>query len=974
MIAKKMLTRFSALLALLLIMHGLAMGQKTYTYQSFPNDPLNARIYTLDNGLKVYLSVYDEEPRIQTYVAVRVGSKNDPAETTGLAHYFEHLMFKGTSTFGTLDWEKEKPLLDQIEALFEVYRKETDPAVRTALYRQIDSISYIASTLAIPNEYDRLMTAIGSTGTNAGTSNDYTIYMENIPANQLQNWAMIQAERFNDPVLRLFHTELETVYEEKNMSLTNDMRQASEALYHGLFPNHPYGLQTTLGEAEHLKNPSLINIKNFFKQYYVPNNMAVVMSGDFDPDEAIQVIDQYFGQLKPSPVPEPNFGPQPEITQPIIKEVIGLQAENVQIGWRFEGINSDQRPYLNMISMILSNGRAGLIDQNLNKQQATLGAGADVRSMTDYSAFTMSGRNKRGQSLDEVKDLLFEQLELLKKGEFPDWLMEAAINNLKLQEMRRTENSRARAMTMAMSFLNGQPYEETITYLDRLGQITKDDVVAFANQHLRNDNYVVVYKRQGQPTNLEQVEKPAITPIHINRDAESPLLQQVKATQVEAIEPVFLDYQKDITRGQTRNNVEVLYAKNNANPTFTLTYHWEMGSYHDKYLPYAGNFINFLGTDKYSAEDIGNEFYKLACTFNVMVGNEETRITISGLSENMEAAMELFEELIFNARADEDALARYIENAKKSRQDSKANQGSNFSALVNYAIYGPENPSTYTLTDAELDAMTSAQLIKKLQDLWSMQHRVVFFGPQSLNEVTSLVQEHHKTPANLQAIPAGTRFEPRETAQNKVYFAHYDANQSYLQTVSKGIQYDPAMLPLIAMYNGYFGGGMNAIVFQELREKRGLAYTARSNYSAPSWPNENYINNSFIATQNDKVIDAFSAFNELFNEMPVSESSFRLAQEQLISNIRTQRIRDAGVIWNYLNAQRMGHTQDPRILLYNELPKLTLEDVKAFNQKYIKDQPKTYVILGDENNVDFAEVERLFGPVTKLTKEDLFIF
>lgn len=974
MMAKKMLTRFSALLALLLIMHGLAMGQKTYTYQSFPNDPLNARIYTLDNGLKVYLSVYDEEPRIQTYVAVRVGSKNDPAETTGLAHYFEHLMFKGTSTFGTLDWEKEKPLLDQIEALFEVYRKETDPAVRTALYRQIDSISYIASTLAIPNEYDRLMTAIGSTGTNAGTSNDYTIYMENIPANQLQNWAMIQAERFNDPVLRLFHTELETVYEEKNMSLTNDMRQASEALYHGLFPNHPYGLQTTLGEAEHLKNPSLINIKNFFKQYYVPNNMAVVMSGDFDPDEAIQVIDQYFGQLKPSPVPEPNFGPQPEITQPIIKEVIGLQAENVQIGWRFEGINSDQRPYLNMISMILSNGRAGLIDQNLNKQQATLGAGADVRSMTDYSAFTMSGRNKRGQSLDEVKDLLFEQLELLKKGEFPDWLMEAAINNLKLQEMRRTENSRARAMTMAMSFLNGQPYEETITYLDRLGQITKDDVVAFANQHLRNDNYVVVYKRQGQPTNLEQVEKPAITPIHINRDAESPLLQQVKATQVEAIEPVFLDYQKDITRGQTRNNVEVLYAKNNANPTFTLTYHWEMGSYHDKYLPYAGNFINFLGTDKYSAEDIGNEFYKLACTFNVMVGNEETRITISGLSENMEAAMELFEELIFNARADEDALARYIENAKKSRQDSKANQGSNFSALVNYAIYGPENPSTYTLTDAELDAMTSAQLIKKLQDLWSMQHRVVFFGPQSLNEVTSLVQEHHKTPANLQAIPAGTRFEPRETAQNKVYFAHYDANQSYLQTVSKGIQYDPAMLPLIAMYNGYFGGGMNAIVFQELREKRGLAYTARSNYSAPSWPNENYINNSFIATQNDKVIDAFSAFNELFNEMPVSESSFRLAQEQLISNIRTQRIRDAGVIWNYLNAQRMGHTQDPRILLYNELPKLTLEDVKAFNQKYIKDQPKTYVILGDENNVDFAEVERLFGPVTKLTKEDLFIF
>jgi predicted Zn-dependent peptidase len=239
MMAKNMLMRLSTLFALLLMVQGFVFGQKTYTYESFPNDPLNARIYTLDNGLKVYLSVFQEEPRIQTYVAVRAGGKNDPAETTGLAHYFEHLMFKGTSTFGTLDWEKEKTLLDQIENLFEVYRKETDQAVRTALYRQIDSISYIASTLAIPNEYDRLMTAIGSTGTNAGTSNDYTIYMENIPANQLRNWARIQAERFDDPVLRLFHTELETVYEEKNMSLTNDMRQASEALYQGPVPQSP---------------------------------------------------------------------------------------------------------------------------------------------------------------------------------------------------------------------------------------------------------------------------------------------------------------------------------------------------------------------------------------------------------------------------------------------------------------------------------------------------------------------------------------------------------------------------------------------------------------------------------------------------------------------------------------------------------------------------------------------------------------
>ncbi len=134
------------------------------------------------------------------------------------------------------------------------------------------------------------------------------------------------------------------------------------------------------------------------------------------------------------------------------------------------------------------------------------------------------------------------------------------------------------------------------------------------------------------------------------------------------------------------------------------------------------------------------------------------------------------------------------------------------------------------------------------------------------------------------------------------------------------------------------------------------------------------MNTSFIATQNDKVADAFNAFNELFDDMPMSETAFRLAQEQIISNIRTQRIRDAGVIWNYLSAQRMGRNYDLRETLYYEIPAMTLEQVQQFNLNYIKDKPKTYVILGNENIVDFDEIEKLFGPVTRLTKDDLFVF
>lgn len=347
-----------------LIMVMAACGNTpVYQYESVPGDPMNARIYTLDNGLKVYMTVNKEQPRIQTYIAVKAGGKNDPAETTGLAHYFEHLMFKGTESFGTQNYGLEKPMLDEIEALFETYRKTTDEAERAALYRQIDSVSYEASKIAIPNEYDKLMAAIGAKGSNAYTANDMTVFVEDIPANEVENWAKIQADRFQHPVIRGFHTELETVYEEKNMSLTKDGRKVFEQMMAALFPHHPYGTQTVLGTQENLKNPSITNIKNFFKQWYVPNNMAICLSGDFDPDEMIATINKYFGGMKANPdLPELNFAPEQPIIAPVVKEVIGPEAASIAIGWRFPGAASRDAEMLNLLSAILYNGQAGLID------------------------------------------------------------------------------------------------------------------------------------------------------------------------------------------------------------------------------------------------------------------------------------------------------------------------------------------------------------------------------------------------------------------------------------------------------------------------------------------------------------------------------------------------------------------------------------------------------------------------------------
>ena len=407
-------------------------------YEKVAGDPLKAKIYTLDNGLKVYMTVNKEEPRIQTFIAVRVGGKNDPSETTGLAHYFEHLMFKGSQSFGTQDYEKEKAYLDEIQSLYEEYRTIKDPTARKAHYHKIDSVSYLASLIAIPNEYDKMMSMIGARGTNAWTSYDETVYTEDIPANQVENWAKIQSDRFKHNVIRGFHTELEAVYEEYNRSLTSDSRKLWETMFAKLFPNHPYGTQTVLGTQEQLKNPSIVNIKNTFNTYYRPNNVAICLSGDFNPKEMVKLIEKYFGDWEPNPeIPEFKYEEEKAITEPIKAEVKGLEAEMVALGWRLPGARDLKTTAVAEIAgSILSNGQAGLIDLDINQQQKAMYLGSGLETMADYSIFLAIGMPKQGQSLDEVRDLALGEMAKLRAGEFDEGLIAATINNIRLQTSR----------------------------------------------------------------------------------------------------------------------------------------------------------------------------------------------------------------------------------------------------------------------------------------------------------------------------------------------------------------------------------------------------------------------------------------------------------------------------------------------------------------------------------------------------------
>lgn len=955
---------------LFILSSGFTFSQKSYTFESIPGDKLGVRIYTLDNGLKVYMSVNRDEPRINALVAVRVGGKNDPAETTGLAHYFEHMMFKGTPNFGTTDWEKEKILINRIENLFEVYRSETDETKRAAIYKQIDSLSYEASKLAIPNEYDKLMSLIGSQGTNAGTSLDYTMYIENIPSNQLENWAIIQADRFTHPVLRLFHTELETVYEEKNMSLTNDSRKSLEALFAGLYPNHPYGKQTVLGHADHLKNPSMKNINRFFDTWYVPNNMAVILAGDFDPDKAIVIIDNYFGKLKRKDLPEFSFRQESLISSPVVKEVKGLEAENLIIAFRFPGIASEDALLVNMMAMILYNGKAGLIDLNINQKQRALDASAYAYMLADYGALILSGKPKEGQTLEDLQKLLLEQIQLLKTGEWSDWMLTAAVNNLKLREMKQAESNSSRARLMMNSFLYNIPWSNQVNYIQRIGQFSKSDVINYASSYLLN-NYVVVYKRQATPEDLPKVAKPPITPIFINRDSESDFLTMIRNHTVAPIQPVFVDFTKDLTRLKTKNGQEVFYVKNEENSTFNLYYYFNMGSWNDKLLSLAVSYLPYLGTSDMTAEQIQQEFYKLACTFSVNTGNDQTWISISGLSDNFIPALQLAEKIMKNAVPNAETLNNLVQDMLKERNDAKANQQSNFRNLVSYSVYGKNSPAKYMLSDEELKNVKPEILTEKIRQLAAFPHRILYYGPESPKSVVEIMNKYHFVAKQILPIPQPVSFNELPTTQNALYFSEYNANQSYVQLVMKSIPFNKDMLPLVEMFNAYFGGSMNAIVFQEMREKRSLAYTARSTFSTPSKKDKYFMNYAFIATQNDKVPDALDAFNELFNEMPESQKSFELAKSDILNEIETERLTKMKIVWAYLSNEELGISYDYRKDIYDQVKKLEMKDVREFADIYLKNLPKTYIILGREKDIDFETLKK-YAPAVKLTQEEIF--
>ncbi|MDE3001297.1 MAG: insulinase family protein [Gemmatimonadota bacterium] len=958
-------------IAILGIFASGADGAYTRINEPGADDPMAVHIFRLDNGLTVYLTENRQTPRFYAEIIVRAGSKHDPAESTGLAHYLEHMLFKGTKRIGSMDYEKEKAHLDNITRLYEEHFGETDPEKRKAIYAEINKESQLAAQYAIPNEIDKLYKAMGGTGLNAHTWHEETVYRINLPANRLRHWAVIESERFRNAVFRLFQSELETVYEEKNRSMDNKDRAIVYAVADQLFKVHPYGQQTTIGKVEHLKNPSLKNMYWFYNTYYVPNNMAIAISGDIRIEETIKLIDEHFSGWESGALPRlPDWNEAPLNGAERVK--VGFQGEEyVLLAFRTASRNHRDADALKLLDMILDNATAGLINLNLNQKQKVRRAGSYPSLYNDGGAQYLWGIPKKDQTLEAVEQLLLDQIEIIKSGQFEDWILPAIVTDFKKNEKREMESDNARVRRIRNSFLSLQDWKRTTGEIGRLERVTKDDVVRVAREYFTG-NYVAGYRIDEQH-DIPKIQKPQIDKIDIDATRQSVFAGKVLAMPAEEIEPSFVDPGKDYQIAEYHDDVRLYYSRNPINDLFSLTFTVDLGNNQDNRMGMAARLLDKSGTGRLASEALKKEWYKLGTEFSMSAANNEARVTLSGLDENIEASLALMAELVNNPSADKSTLDELVKIVLAEREDAKKNHRTIQGGVVLFNRHGKDSRYLRALPNEALRELTLEELQGLVRNLFRHNHTIAYTGSLPLQRVLAVLKKHHPIRGALEEPPPYTFYKARTPERTDIRFFHKPLAQALVYIEFGDRDFNEASVPATELYNSYFGGGMSGIVFQELREARALAYSAWARYFNGNRKGDQNLLAGSIACQPDKTIEAVEAFIGLMDNMPVTPERFEEARTSILNRYRTNKISFRRVLGSVRSWERLGIPVDPRKSRFERIQAAEMDDMLAFYGQNLKDRVKLISIVGDREKIDLAALEK-YGSVSEVGLEDIFVY
>ncbi|MFP4556112.1 MAG: M16 family metallopeptidase [Bacteroidales bacterium] len=927
--------------------------------------------YKLDNGLTVILNPDSLSSEVFGMVVANVGAKHDPATATGLAHYMEHMLFKGTKEIGTTSWESEKPHIDKIIELYDELAATDNEDERQEIQQKINEASVKANEYVINNELWSVLMEMGGTNLNAGTGTDATMYFNSFPPGQIEKWLEIYSHRFVEPVFRGFQAELEVVYEEKNMYSDQFMWNLIETFGKNFFKKHPYGQQSIIGSVEHLKNPQLSKMIEFYETYYVANNMALVLVGNFDPNQIKPIIAEKFSRLKSGELPEPLvFEEEPfngrEFTSGRYSPIrLGI------MGFRTAPKLHPDKIKLDIANGILSNSSStGLLDQLMLNNKLMASMSLDM-PYNDHGAslFVFIPKMFR-QSLRKAESLVLKQLETLKKGEFDEELVDA----IKLEKYRNfqrgLENYSQRAQLFADAFVSGEDLDVILDYPNRILDVTKEDIIEVANKYY-GDNYLAFYSKMGS-ADTEKLEKPDFEPVVSNQETRSEYVEKLYEIDGVDVEYDPVDFENDIEKIEIKPNVNLHVNVNPINDIFSFAIRYPVGTIEQPNLKYLGRAMNYAGTSTMNPIEFKKEMGKIGCTYYVSSSNSNFSINISGPENNLPRSIELVNNLLQNTEFNRTSIKKIWEEERMDRKMEDSDPQSVAEALLEYAKYGENSQYINRLSKREVKRLGKKNMQETLNKLKEYEAEIHFVGNTPAKELAELIHNNLSFNESLKKGTSPIVKELEQYNENTVLFVNNKkAVQSNIHFFMNGKPYTIDNKAAIDAFNTYFGGSFSGIVMQEIREFRSLSYAASARYITPAKSDKETHFTGYVGTQADKTIEAIGVYNDLLRNLPEKPERMDMIRNYLTYSGQTRKPEFRNMSFKIMDWKNQGYTKDPYLTLKPEYSKLKFDTIQNFHTKFIKDKPLVIVIVGDEKRVDIDALKK-FGKFIEIDQKDLY--
>ena len=946
------------------------------SYQSQAEDlnALKVKEYRLENGLTVWLNEDHSQPKVFGAVVVKAGAKDCP--DTGIAHYFEHMMFKGTDRIGTLDYESEKVLLDSIAMKYDELAMTEDTAARARLQKEINELSIRSSEYVIPNEFNRLINRFGGSGLNAATSYDATIYFNTFSPQYMVQWAEINSERLINPVFRLFQSELETVYEEKNMYGDFIGGQVMDTLMARYFGPHPYAYPI-IGSTKNLKNPRLTEMHKFFEDYYVASNMALILSGDFDAQQVMPILEKAFSRIRSGNAPKQEKVMLPPFngreTMKVKFPIPFIKA--MGLGFRGVSANHEDQVALNIAVNLLNNANGtGYLDK-LMVEHKLMGALAINESMNEAGILAVAIMPKLLiQSYSSAEKMVWDEINRVKNGDFSDEMF----NSLKLEQKRQyassLENIDSRATVMMNLFSQGKSWNDYLNEVARIESITKEDVVRVAQKYFSN-NYLCVTKSTGKYPK-DNLPKPAFSPVvPRNADASSSYAKQLEKIPEQQVAPRIIDFEKDVKTSKLTPLVTLYTTPNPLNDIFTLNISYGIGALEQPELMQLTNYLQLLGTESLSFEQFRSRLQSIGSTLAFDVTPDAFVMKVTGFDNHIDETMELVGDFIRHAKADDKKLRQIVDDAKVSEKAFFKSGDNVASALLEQVKYGDQSRYLRKLSLSQIKKLKGKDMLAIYDKVRSVQCDLHYCGTLPVEKVIGTIRQHLPLERTTVASNSPYYRELKQYDRPTVFFIDMpDMAQSIVYGYVKGDPVDDkASRHASRLFSVYFGGDMSSLMFQEIREFRSFAYRTSGRYQLPNHAHKGTAGSftAMLSTQSDKTLDALGVLDSLIREMPLKPERVEAVKQTLVNRINNDYPPFRNLSEKVASTRMEGFDRDPAEEFLRDIATMDMQDISRFYREQISGRPVVYVIAGNRKHIDMKKLAK-YGTIIKVKKKDIY--